>query len=66
MERKTENLRNCRHEGNYSWIEYDARGIPLGRVCDLCREARLAAYRPEVLTDPHYECDEPVESDEWY
>lgn len=46
-----------------SWAEYDARGIYLARVCDRCREERLAIYRPEVLTDPGYEADEPIEED---
>jgi hypothetical protein len=46
-----------------SYIEYDARGIPLTRVCKACRRERLARYRPEVLTNPQYECDEPIEEE---
>ena len=46
-----------------SYIEYDARGIPLTRVCNACRRERLARYRPEVLNNPQYECDEPIEED---
>ncbi len=42
------------------WSEYDARGIYLTFVCDKCRQAKLAKYRPEVLTNPAYECDEPI------
>ena len=42
------------------WSEYDARGIYLAFVCDKCRQAKLAKYRPEVLTNPAYECDEPI------
>jgi len=48
-------LKYCKHEGEYSWIEYDARGIPLCKVCDKCKEAKLSTYRPEVLTDPQYD-----------
>lgn len=46
-----------------SWWEYDARGIEIGRVCDKCRKAKLARYRPEVLTDPNYETDEPIDGE---
>lgn len=58
---------NCEHVDEKfltrktTWIEYDARGIPLGKVCDLCRDDLLKKYRPEVLTNPNYECDEPIE-----
>jgi hypothetical protein len=41
----------------------DARGIYLARVCDGCRAERLAEFRPEVLTDGGYECDEPIEEE---
>ena len=40
---------------------YDARGIYLTRCCDACRKERLAQFRPEVLTDPDYECNEDIE-----
>lgn len=46
--------------GEPSHIEYDARGIPLTRVCHKCQAERLSRYRPEVLTNPSYECDEPI------
>ena len=53
--------------GELSHWEYDARGIPLARVCPKCREEKLAKYRPEVLTDSNYECDEPIEGEEiWW
>ena len=41
----------------------DARGIPLRRVCEKCEREKLASYRPEVLVDPNYECNEQVEED---
>jgi hypothetical protein len=47
-----------------SHIEYDARGIPLTRVCRKCQAERLSRYRPEVLTNPSYECDEPIYEEE--
>lgn len=47
--------------GEPSWWEHDARGIPLARVCSTCRARKLRSYRPEVLTDSQYECDEPIE-----
>ena len=49
--------------GRSSWWENDARGIPLARVCQKCRAEKLAKFRPEVLTNPSYECDEPIEGD---
>lgn len=51
--------------GRESWWEYDARGIPLARVCDKCRKTKLAGYRREVLTNPNYEADEPIESEDY-
>jgi hypothetical protein len=50
--------------GQGSWWENDARGIPLARVCPACRAKRLSVYRPEVLTNSQYECDEQIEADE--
>jgi len=44
-----------------SWWQNDARGIPLARVCEKCKEKTLAKYRPEVLSNPNYEASEPIE-----
>jgi len=44
------------------WL-YDARGIELCKACPSCREERILAYRPEVLTDPNYEASEDIEGD---
>lgn len=52
----------CGSEKN-SWWENDARGIPLARVCVDCKQEKLSKYRPEVLTDSQYECDEQIEED---
>lgn len=57
-----DNLCPC-GSGEHSWWEHDARGIPLCRVCDKCRKEKLGRYRPDVLTDPNYWTDEPVEED---
>lgn len=53
----TDKLRyhNCKEAGETYWTEYDARGIPLGRVCKVCMKAKLSKYRPEVLTNPNYD-----------
>jgi hypothetical protein len=48
-----------RHEG---WNEYDAQGIYLCRVCDLCVDAKLSRYRPEILSGyTQADVDEPIE-----
>ena len=51
-----------KHQGD-TWPEHDARGIYLGRVCKRCRLEFLRQFRPEVLSDPNYEADEPIEPD---
>ena len=56
--------RECDHTRGESWPEYDGQGIYLCRVCGKCQAARLAQYRPEILT--HYtqaDVDEPIEPD---
>jgi len=60
-----EDLRLHRCNPDESWIEFDAKGIPLCRVCDACRDAKLSKYRSEVLADPGYEFDDcPIEPEE--
>ena len=47
-----------------SWWENDARGIPLARVCDECRAAKLAGFRKVILTGyGQSDVDEPIEED---
>jgi hypothetical protein len=46
-----------------SWWEKDARGIELARVCEVCKDEKMARYRPDVLTDPNYWHDEPIDAD---
>ena len=50
-------------KGDGSYWEHDARGIPLKRVCDKCRRHKLGGFRPDVLTDPNYWHDEPIEAE---
>ena len=45
-----------------SWWAKDGRGIPLCRVCDLCRDEKLSRYRPEILTGyTQDDVNEPIE-----
>ncbi len=47
-----------------SWPEYDAQGIYLCRVCDVCEREKLSGYRPEILTGyTQADVDEPIEPD---
>lgn len=45
-------------------LEYDARGIELGYMCEKCRKEKLAKFRPDVLSDPNYWTDEPIEPED--
>ena len=47
--------------GEYPERHYDARGIYLTSSCDQCEDEKLGKYRPEVLTDPNYQTDEPID-----
>lgn len=51
-------------ESDY-WAEFDAQGIYLCKVCDICIKAKLSKYRAEVLTEAQHELlglDEPEHS----
>ena len=48
---------------DYRWVEYDARGIPLARVCHSCVVKKLSTFRPEVLTDAQYTSIEDIEQE---
>jgi hypothetical protein len=47
--------------GEYPEMKYDARGIFLFYACSKCERGKLAGVRPDVLTDPNYYTDEPIE-----
>lgn len=49
------------HTKDNTWWLNDARGIPCARVCIKCLDYVSARYRPEVMTDPNYEADEPID-----
>ena len=51
--------------GEMGWWEEDARGIPLDVVCDDCRDEKLSKYRSDVLDDPDYWADEPIEPEDY-
>jgi len=51
--------------GEYPADLYDARGIYCCKVCDKCREEKMARYRPEIFEDSDYEADEPIEPDDY-
>jgi hypothetical protein len=48
-----------------SWELYDARGIYCCRVCTACEERQRSRYRKDVLDNPNYDCDEPIEPDDY-
>ena len=49
--------------GEYPHAEHDARGIFLCYTCSKCYDERMSGYRQDVLTDPDYWHDEPIDSD---
>lgn len=57
-------LRECPcGSGQWPDAHHDARGIFLCYACEKCEADKLSRYRPEVLTDSQYECDEQIEGD---
>jgi proteasome lid subunit RPN8/RPN11 len=44
-------------------IAVHARGIFLTYTCEDCHDRKMAGYRPDVLTDPAYWTDEPIDDD---
>ncbi len=38
-------------------------GKPRTYTCEACHDRKMAQYRPDVLTDPSYWTDEPIEDD---
>lgn len=46
-------------------MQFDARGIPLTFTCTRCHQAKMGGYRRDVLNDPNYWHDEPIEEDRW-
>jgi hypothetical protein len=50
--------------GKASQWQYDARGIECCRTCEDCHQKKMSRYRKDVLIDPNYWADEPIEEDE--
>jgi hypothetical protein len=50
--------------GEYPDDQHDARGIFLCYTCPKCEDEKLSRYRPDVLSDPNYWTDEPVEEED--
>ena len=53
---------NCT-SGEEQELHYDARGIPLCYACSVCWPKKSKTYRPDVLTDPNYWHDEPIDEE---
>lgn len=51
--------------GKEARLERDARGIPLGYMCEKCIREKKKGYRKDVLEDPGYEADEPIEPEDY-
>lgn len=51
--------------GREAEAEFDARGIFLCYSCRKCRKEKLSRYRADVLGDPNYWSDEPIEPDDY-
>jgi hypothetical protein len=49
--------------GERSYWVNDARGIPLFRGCRVCESGKKQGYRRDVLTNPNYHADEPIEEE---
>jgi len=56
------NLCRC-GSGNMRSAHYDARGIFLAFTCAACHADRMKEFRPDVLNDPNYWANEPIEAD---
>lgn len=50
----------CGSNRNSTW-QYDAKGIALCRTCPACHEVKMMKYRPDVLANPAYKADEPID-----
>jgi hypothetical protein len=51
--------------GEFPDAQHDARGIFLCYTCPKCEREKLRGYRPDVLSDPNYWHDEPIDGDDW-
>jgi hypothetical protein len=42
---------------------YDARGIFVAFVCDVCEQEKRKGFRDDIFTDANYWTDEPIDDD---
>ena len=49
--------------GKPKQARYDARNIFLCYTCEDCYDKQMGRYRQDVLTDPNYWHDEPIDED---
>lgn len=60
-----EELENHQCKPGESRESYDGRGIYICRVCDLCEDAKMRGYRPDILKPyTQADVDEPIEPDD--
>ena len=52
--------------GNPRFPNYDARGIFLCSSCEKCHQRKMSGYRKDVLENPNYDADEPIEPEEYF
>ena len=58
-------LRECPcGSGLWPHAEHDARGIFLTYTCEECHKRKMAGFRTDVLTDPNYWHDEPIDDED--
>jgi hypothetical protein len=49
--------------GKEAEAQFDARDIFLNYTCSVCHKEKMSKYRPDVLENPNYDCDETIESE---
>lgn len=60
-------VHSATHTKASSWWIYDAKGIPLRRVCEACEAEVRASYNPAIFDRKLYAevVDEQIEEDCW-
>jgi hypothetical protein len=52
--------------GENSYWQLDGNGIPLARVCSVCKQKTLSKFRPEILRPyTQNDVDELIDEDRW-
>ena len=50
MQKREHQCLNLQWSKDSTWWVYDARGIPLCRVCEKCVDEKLSRYKSEILS----------------